>query len=129
MIPRLIQKPLLNALKGSPVVFLNGARQSGKSTLVQNHLAEIGKGGLEAVYITFDNMTQAAAAASSPETFLSIYTKGCFLAIIKQIFLEIVNLIIVLICLSLNLIKTLYEIKLPNFKGIRIVGQCIIFCH
>ena len=85
MIPRLIQKPLLNALKVSPVVFLNGARQSGKSTLVQNHLAEIGKGGLEAVYITFDNMTQAAAAASSPETFLSAYVNTLVLDEVQMV--------------------------------------------
>ncbi|MCA6481291.1 MAG: hypothetical protein IM557_11935, partial [Chitinophagaceae bacterium] len=34
-IPRFISTRLTTAMKGSPVVFLNGARQSGKSTLVR----------------------------------------------------------------------------------------------
>ena len=65
MVDRFIIKPVLKALKVSPVVFLNGARlQAGKSTLVLNSLAEIGRKG-KAIYITFDNATQMAAAASS----------------------------------------------------------------
>ncbi len=70
-INRFIRTALLNNLKVSPVVFLNGARQSGKSTLVLDNLAEIGNNGKTAVYITFDNATQMAAAASAPEAFLS----------------------------------------------------------
>ncbi len=58
IIYRFIQPSLLYNLKVSPIVFLNGARQAGKSTLVLNHLGEIGKDGIEAVYITFDNATQ-----------------------------------------------------------------------
>lgn len=73
IINRFIRDALLGTLKVSPVVFLNGARQSGKSTLVLNNLAEIGKYGKDAVYITFDNATQMAAAASAPENFLSGY--------------------------------------------------------
>ena len=73
VIERFITNKLLNTLKVSPVVFLNGARQSGKSTLVLNNLGEIGKKGKDAVYITFDNATQMAAAASAPEAFLSGY--------------------------------------------------------
>lgn len=73
IINRFIRNKLLNTLKVSPVVFLNGARQSGKSTLVLNNLAEIGKNGKEAIYITFDNATQMSAATSAPETFLSGY--------------------------------------------------------
>lgn len=69
---RFIKKNVLEALKVSPVVFLNGARQAGKSTLVLNALSEIASHG-KAIYITFDNATQMAAAASSPETFLSSY--------------------------------------------------------
>ncbi len=72
MVDRFIIKAVLKALKVSPVVFLNGARQAGKSTLVLNSLAEIGRKG-KAIYITFDNATQMAAAASSPEAFLSAY--------------------------------------------------------
>lgn len=73
IIPRFIRPTLLETLEVSPVVFLNGARQAGKSTLVLNNLSEIGKNGVEAVYITFDNVTQMAAAASAPEAFLSAY--------------------------------------------------------
>ena len=73
IIPRFIRPTLLETLEVSPVVFLNGARQAGKSTLVLNNLSEIGKNGVEAVYITFDNVTQMAAAASAPEAFLSVY--------------------------------------------------------
>ena len=73
IIPRFIQPLLLDTLKVSPVVFLNGARQSGKSTLVLNNLEKIGKNGKEANFITFDNLTQMAAASSSPATFLSAY--------------------------------------------------------
>ena len=73
IIDRFIRNKLLNTLKVSPVVFINGARQSGKSTLVLNNLSKIGKDGIDAVYITFDNSTQMAAAASAPDAFLSGY--------------------------------------------------------
>lgn len=51
MIPRLIQSNLLASLQVSPIVFLNGGRQCGKSTLVQSNLKELGGGGKEATYI------------------------------------------------------------------------------
>jgi len=57
---------LLEALNVSPVVFLNGPRQAGKSTLVQS----IAKKDYPAEYVTFDNTTQMAAAANSPESYL-----------------------------------------------------------
>src|SRR5665213_64644 len=68
---RFISPLLLDTLKVSPIVFLNGARQTGKSTLVLNNLSKIGKKGVDASYITFDNPTQMAAASLSPSTFLS----------------------------------------------------------
>lgn len=71
-VPRLLQPLLLQRLKTSPVVFLNGARQSGKSTLVLENLGSMRSYG-EAVYVTFDNPTQMAAAAASPSSFLSGY--------------------------------------------------------
>lgn len=73
MIPRLIQSNLLASLHVSPIVFLNGGRQCGKSTLVQSNLKEIGRGGKDATYITFDNVTLMSAAASSPTVFLAAY--------------------------------------------------------
>lgn len=57
---------LLEALNVSPVVFLNGPRQAGKSTLVQS----IAKKHYPAEYVTFDSTTQMAAAANSPESYL-----------------------------------------------------------
>ena len=74
-LPRTITSNLLQALQVSPVVFLNGARQSGKSTLVQNLQENIGSEDAPAVYISFDRPTQMAAAASAPESFLSSYNK------------------------------------------------------
>ncbi len=72
-LPRYITSRLLDSLKVSPVVFLNGPRQSGKSTLVQHISHEIGSKGTPATYISFDRPTQMAAAASAPETFLTAY--------------------------------------------------------
>lgn len=65
-INRNIRKKLLKALEISPVVFLNGPRQAGKSTLVQN----IAKKDFPAEYVTFDSTTQMAAAAHAPESYL-----------------------------------------------------------
>ena len=70
-LPRHITSYLLDALSVSPVVFLNGIRQSGKSTLVQNLRATVGSEKNPAAYISFDRPTQMAAAASDPENFLS----------------------------------------------------------
>lgn len=65
-IKRQLKDRLLAALEASPVVFLNGPRQAGKSTLVQ----QIAKKDFPAEYVTFDNATQMAAAANAPETYL-----------------------------------------------------------
>jgi uncharacterized protein len=65
-IPRQLTDHVLFALKNHPVVFLNGPRQAGKSTLVQH----LNKKAFPASYVSFDNATQMAAAASSPESFL-----------------------------------------------------------
>jgi len=65
-INRHIRNKLLKALDVSPVVFLNGPRQAGKSTLVQR----ISKEDFPAEYVTFDSTTQMAAAAHAPESYL-----------------------------------------------------------
>jgi predicted AAA+ superfamily ATPase len=70
-LPRYITSKITDALKVSPVVFLNGARQSGKSTLVQSISDKIGNKKIPATYVTFDRPTQMAAAASAPEAFLT----------------------------------------------------------
>lgn len=71
-IPRQVTSELQSALHISPVVFLNGPRQSGKSTLVQG-LSQLNSSGKEetATYITFDSATQMAAAAAEPQAFLT----------------------------------------------------------
>ena len=70
---RAITPRLIEAMKVSPVVFLNGARQSGKSTLAQDVSGKMAHKGLPAQYISFDKPTSMAAAAASPETFLLAY--------------------------------------------------------
>lgn len=74
-IPRHITKRLLEALRISPIVFLNGARQTGKSTLVNELAKEIGRNNTPASYTTFDRPTVMAAATSAPEAFLAGYLK------------------------------------------------------
>lgn len=65
-VARQLSAKVLFALQNHPVVFLNGPRQVGKSTLVQ----ALSKGAFPAEYLTFDNPTQMAAASGSPESFL-----------------------------------------------------------
>jgi predicted AAA+ superfamily ATPase len=65
-INRHIQNKLLKTLEVSPVVFLNGPRQAGKSTLVQ----AIANKEYPAEYVTFDSTTQMVAAANSPTSYL-----------------------------------------------------------
>jgi len=66
-IPRFIKQRVIAVLKLSPVVFVNGPRQAGKSTLVRNlfdgEAAEVS-------YVSLDSPVQMAAAASTPLEFL-----------------------------------------------------------
>lgn len=82
--PRKLSNSVLSALKSHPVVFLNGPRQAGKSTLV-HHLS---KNEFPADYVSFDNATQMAAAASSPTSFLT-QRKGAMIIDEVQIVPEI----------------------------------------
>jgi len=66
MIERNIAKRLRQALKDTPVVFLHGARQTGKSTLVQ----AIAEGRRNASYLTLDDAATLAAATSDPAGFV-----------------------------------------------------------
>ncbi len=66
-INRKLSQKILFSLKGNPVVFVNGPRQCGKSTLVQ----KLAEREYPAEYVTFDNATQMAAAAASPRSFLT----------------------------------------------------------
>lgn len=67
MIPRHITPFILEALSDSPVVLLNGARQTGKSTLVQWVASQKHK----ARYLTLDDAAVLAAARSDAGGFLS----------------------------------------------------------
>lgn len=64
MYARCIRQCLLDALEDSPVVLLNGARQTGKSTLIQNL-------GREAAYYTFDDPAVLAAVQADPFGFIN----------------------------------------------------------
>ncbi len=66
MYARNIEAELHAALADTPVVLLNGARQTGKSTLAQN-LAK----SWSIPYVTFDDATQLAAATSDAQGFLA----------------------------------------------------------
>ncbi len=64
---RRLSDEVLFSLKNSPVVFLNGPRQSGKSTLARMLLRD----DYPAEYRSFDDESQLAAARLSPEDFLN----------------------------------------------------------
>ena len=66
MIYRQILQRLLNALADTPVVYLQGPRQSGKSTLVQ----EIARNHYSARYTTLDRSAVLTAAQNDPEGFI-----------------------------------------------------------
>ena len=72
---RHITPRIIEALKVSPIVYVNGARQAGKSTLVYGLSTEIGAPGEPAGYVSFDRPTQLAAASAAPEAFLTEYDK------------------------------------------------------
>ena len=67
MIPRNITLAVLKALTDTPVVLLNGARQTGKSTLAQ----WLAKKAHPARYITLDDAAVLAAASDDPTGFLA----------------------------------------------------------
>ena len=67
MIRRNLNDKLLEALSDTPAVLINGARQTGKSTLAQS-VAEKGPGRQ---YLTFDDPGVLAAARSDPNGFIA----------------------------------------------------------
>lgn len=66
MYRRLLTQPLTDALADSPVVLVNGARQTGKTTLVQSFAAQ-----RPASYFTLDDIGVLSAARSDPQGFLA----------------------------------------------------------
>ncbi|MEN8132235.1 MAG: ATP-binding protein, partial [Pseudomonadota bacterium] len=63
---RNIESELQSAIADTPVVLLNGARQTGKSTLAQEFAQ-----ALSIPYVTLDDATQLAAASSDAQGFLA----------------------------------------------------------
>lgn len=66
---RNLEEPLRAALADTPVVVINGARQTGKSTLA----GKLMRHGYHAQYVTLDDASALAAARSDPEGFLSAF--------------------------------------------------------
>lgn len=66
---RFIFDKILDALTESPVILVNGARQTGKTTLVQY----IADKHFPAHYISLDDLTIRGAAKSDPQGFLDNY--------------------------------------------------------
>lgn len=66
-VKRRLSDKILFSLKNSPVVFLKGPRQSGKSTLARMLMRD----DYPAEYRSFDDESQLAAARLSPEKFLT----------------------------------------------------------
>ena len=71
MYRRIITGPLRDALTDSPVVLVNGARQTGKTTLVQAVAEERPENGARRTYLTFDDAGVLAAAKDDPAGFLA----------------------------------------------------------
>src|SRR5690348_3461298 len=67
MYRRFLTRRILEALADTPVVLVNGARQTGKSTLVQSLAAE----SHPARYVTLDDAGFVSAARSDPAGFLA----------------------------------------------------------
>jgi hypothetical protein len=67
MLHRHLTDPLLEALADTPAVLVNGARQTGKSTLVQS--PEVA--GQDRQYLTFDDPGILAAARRDPNGFVA----------------------------------------------------------
>jgi hypothetical protein len=65
MIRRNIENAIKRAMADTPVVLLNGARQTGKTTLAQTMATESG-----AQYFTFDDLATLALAAGDPSGFI-----------------------------------------------------------
>ncbi|MGB8931424.1 MAG: ATP-binding protein [Anaeromyxobacteraceae bacterium] len=65
MLPRLLEAPLRSAVSDTPAVFVAGARQTGKSTLVRSL-----SGGGGWPYRSFDDLATLAAARTDPQGFV-----------------------------------------------------------
>lgn len=70
MYQRFLAPEISAALNDTPVVFLTGARQTGKSTLVQSLLKSRPSSDLPPHILTFDDLTTLGAARRDPQGFI-----------------------------------------------------------
>lgn len=70
LFPRYVESSVRDALTDTAVLVVVGARQTGKTTLVQSLRGSTFK----AEYVTFDDLTARAAARADPAGFLAGYT-------------------------------------------------------
>jgi predicted AAA+ superfamily ATPase len=68
---RILATALREALTDTPVILVNGARQTGKSTLVQ--------AAVHGDYVTFDDMVTLAAARADPQGFVGALQRPAIL--------------------------------------------------
>ncbi|APF17627.1 ATPase [Caldithrix abyssi DSM 13497] len=80
MIFRRITPKILQALKFSPVVLLNGARQTGKTTLVKAIAKE-----KSFRYVTLDDLTTLHAAKSDPQGFIAAFDKPLIIDEVQRV--------------------------------------------
>ena len=69
MIKRKLAKNILSGLQVFPIVYVNGPRQAGKSTLVR----KLALKEWPADYVTFDEASMLGAAEANPENFLRTF--------------------------------------------------------
>jgi hypothetical protein len=81
MIERHIARSIVEALGDTPVVFLRGARQSGKSTLAQ----ELARTRFGAGYFTLDNAATLSAAGSDPVGFIAGLAKPAIIDEVQRV--------------------------------------------
>jgi len=78
--PRYIEVKIKEALKDTPVVFIAGPRQTGKTTLVKSIVDSEWK------YITLDDQTQLALAAADPSGYIkNIFEKRIIIDEIQRV--------------------------------------------
>jgi predicted AAA+ superfamily ATPase len=67
IIERAVTRYIFEDMRAFPAVYVNGPRQSGKTTLVRELIASKFN---QASYVTFDDVLERAAAARNPEAYL-----------------------------------------------------------
>jgi uncharacterized protein len=93
MYQRYIAKPIAEALKDTPVIVINGARQTGKSTLCRQLVEE---GIFDGQIMTMDDPTILAAAQADPLGFLQDLSNHTIIDEVQrapQLFLSIKKLV------------------------------------